>query len=153
MTDHAHDAEVPKHILVGTDGSATATRAVVKAATLAKALDANLTIVSAYSRRAPGGVTVPVDDAWEARSSLAADERVGRAVEEAKAVGTHAVSGRSVAGDAADVLIDEAERDRVDLLVVGSKGLQSSARFLLGSVPNKISHNAPCDLLIVDTRD
>ena len=62
-----------------------------------------------------------------------------------------AVSGDAVAGDPAEVLLSEAEKRGVDLLVVGSKGMQSSSRFLLGSVPNNVSHHTPCDLLIVRT--
>ncbi len=53
-------------------------------------------------------------------------------------------------GDPATVLLDEAERG-YDLLVVGNKGMTGAARFLLGSVPNKVSHHAPCALLIVRT--
>ncbi len=152
MTEPAQtDGGLPKRILVGTDGSETAGRAVRKAVELAKGVNADLLIVSAYSRRAPGGSMVPAEDAWEARASLAAEERVTRAVEEARAAGLTSVSGRSAAGDAADVLINEAEREGTDLLVVGSKGMQSSARFFLGSVPNKIAHHSPCDLLIVET--
>lgn len=54
------------------------------------------------------------------------------------------------AGDPATVLLDEAEGG-YDLLVVGNKGMTGVARFLLGSVPNKVSHHAPCALLIVRT--
>ncbi len=73
------------------------------------------------------------------------------AVEAAKGLGVSAVSGEAVVGDPAEVLLQQAEKLGVDLLVVGSKGMQSSTRFLLGSVPNNVSHHTPCDLLIVHT--
>ena len=54
-------------------------------------------------------------------------------------------------GDAADAILDVAEEQRADLIVVGNKGMTGAKRFLLGSVPNKISHHAPCSVLIVRT--
>jgi nucleotide-binding universal stress UspA family protein len=55
------------------------------------------------------------------------------------------------AGDAADAILDVAEEQQCDLIVVGNKGMTGAKRFLLGSVPNKISHHAPCSVLIVRT--
>ena len=117
---------------------------------MAKALGADLIVVSAYSRRAPG-VSTGVEDTYAAEASLAAERLVNEAAEQAKAAGLDSAWGRAVAGDAADALVGEAERAGVDLLVVGSKGMQSSSRFLLGNVPNKVSHHAPCDVWIVQT--
>ncbi len=54
-------------------------------------------------------------------------------------------------GDAADAILDVAEEQRTDLIVVGNKGMTGAKRFLLGSVPNKVSHHAPCSVLIVRT--
>ena len=54
-------------------------------------------------------------------------------------------------GDAADAIIDVAEEQRSDLIVVGHKGMTGATRFLLGSVPNKVSHHAPCSVMIVRT--
>ncbi len=54
-------------------------------------------------------------------------------------------------GDPADAIIDVAEEQHCDLIVVGNKGMTGAKRFLLGSVPNKISHHAPCSVLIVRT--
>ena len=52
-------------------------------------------------------------------------------------------------GDAADAILDVAEEQGSDLIVVGNKGMTGATRFLLGSVPNKVSHHAPCSVLIV----
>jgi nucleotide-binding universal stress UspA family protein len=54
-------------------------------------------------------------------------------------------------GDPADALLEVAEEEGADLIVVGNRGMTGAKRFLLGSVPNKISHHAPCSVLIVRT--
>jgi nucleotide-binding universal stress UspA family protein len=154
MPDSTGTGSHIRKVLVGTDGSATAAVAVRKAATLAAALDAELVIVSAFSARPPGGglgTSYTSDAAWAATAEAAAREHVDAAVQAAKEAGVAVASGDAVGGDPADVLLGEAERRDVDLLVVGSKGMQSSSRFLLGSVPNKVSHHSPCDLMIVHT--
>jgi nucleotide-binding universal stress UspA family protein len=142
-----------KKILVGTDGSNTAAIAVNRAAVIAAAIGAELVVVSAYSGQPPGklGSHIGSDAAWHATAEAAAKEHVNSAVEAAKGLGVSSVSGEAVAGDPAEVLLQQAEKLGIDLLVVGSKGMQSSTRFLLGSVPNNVSHHTPCDLLIVQT--
>ena len=62
------------------------------------------------------------------------------------AAGTHARQG-----DPADAILDVAEESGADLVVVGNKGMTGAKRFLLGSVPNKVSHHAPCSVLIIRT--
>src|ERR687884_226014 len=54
-------------------------------------------------------------------------------------------------GDPADAILDVAEERKADLIVVGNKGMTGAKRFLLGSVPNKVSHHAPCYVLIIRT--
>ena len=54
-------------------------------------------------------------------------------------------------GDPASLLIDAADDSGDDVIVVGSKGMTGAKRFILGSVPNKVSHHAPCDVIIVHT--
>ena len=51
-------------------------------------------------------------------------------------------------GEPADAILDVAEEENADLIVVGNKGMTGAKRFLLGSVPNKVSHHAPCSVLI-----
>lgn len=120
-----------ERILVGTDGSETATRAVDRAIEVAAATGARVTILSAGRADRAQAVV----DAEQARLA-------GAGV---------ALEGRAVTGDAAAALVEEAERGNYDLLVVGNKGMTGASRFLLGSVPNKVSHHAPCALLIVRT--
>jgi nucleotide-binding universal stress UspA family protein len=54
-------------------------------------------------------------------------------------------------GDPADAILDIAEERGSDLIVLGNKGMTGAKRFLLGSVPNKVSHHAPCSVLIIRT--
>ena len=54
-------------------------------------------------------------------------------------------------GDAADAILDVADDENADLIVVGNKGMKGARRFLLGSVPDKISHHASCSVLIIRT--
>ena len=54
-------------------------------------------------------------------------------------------------GDPADAILDVAEEQSADLIVVGNKGMTGAKRFLLGSVPNKVSHHAPCSVMIIRT--
>jgi nucleotide-binding universal stress UspA family protein len=53
--------------------------------------------------------------------------------------------------DVADTIVKAAEDLGSDLIVVGNRGMSGVSRFVLGSVPNKVSHHCPCSLLIVNT--
>ena len=121
-------------IVVGTDGSDTARQAVREAVELASALGASTELVSAY---APGS-----------REEVEATLREAGAEVEAAGV---AVRTYAREGDAADAILDVAEERGADLIVVGNKGMTGAKRFLLGSVPNKVSHYAPCSVLIIRT--
>lgn len=75
------------------------------------------------------------------------------AAEQAKAVGVATVSYQAVDGEPSEALLLVTQEQDADLLVVGSKGMQSTARFLLGPVANKVSRKVDCDLLIVETSE
>jgi nucleotide-binding universal stress UspA family protein len=144
-----------KRIVVGTDGSKTARQAVSHAAQLAKATGAALDIVSAYEpvpserlrdeqQQVPGDIAHGVGPREDVNAEL--DSASGEASRECVDVKTHAREG-----DPADVILDVAEEVGADLVVVGNKGMTGARRFLLGSVPNKVSHHAPCGVYIVRT--
>jgi nucleotide-binding universal stress UspA family protein len=143
-------------ILVGTDGSDTAHAALLRAIELAAGLRARLGIVSAYEpgsdpRQRGEQVVAPKD----AQSAINPHEAVLALLDEGRAeaveAGVAEVETFARQGDAADAIIDVAEEQRSDLIVVGNKGMTGAKRFLLGSVPNKVSHHAPCSVLIVRT--
>jgi nucleotide-binding universal stress UspA family protein len=147
-----------RSIVVGTDGSETANLAVRHAAELAKAFGSKLTIITAFTPQGGDAVAraqheVPHDLQWMLTDSAQADDRAQSGAAAAKAIGAPEVRIRTGSGDPAGVLLEIADEISADLIVVGSRGMTSTSRFLLGSVPNKISHHAPCDLVIVRTVD
>jgi nucleotide-binding universal stress UspA family protein len=141
-----------KSIVVGTDGSETAEIALQRAVELAGLSGAKLHIVSAYEP-APArvGGNQPVAEAaeWSVGSDFKVDAVLQRAQETARG-GNIDVEVHAPKGDAADSLIEAAKEHGADLIVLGSRGMRG-ARRVLGSVPNKVSHHAPCDVLIVQT--
>lgn len=144
-----------KRIVVGTDGSDSAAEAVRHAAGLAAATGAALDIVSAYEpvprqRLREESERVPDDVAH----AVGPREDVNTVLEGATAIAEQAGVGAATharEGDPADSILDVAEETGADLVVVGNKGMTGARRFLLGSVPNKISHHAPCGVYIVRT--
>ncbi len=143
-------------IVVGTDGSVTATRAVAQAATLAAADGARLVIVTAYTPGKGGAAgvdpdRVPEDLRFVLTDRVQAEElgASGRAV--AKEAGVAKVVVQASAGDPAQVLLEAAKDFDAGLIVVGSRGLGSSAHFILGSVASSVAHHAPCDVLVAHT--
>ena len=143
-------------IVVGTDGSETAIEAVRQATELAKLSGARLDIVSAFepipqqrvkaeAREAPGDVQYEISPREDV--NLILDAATG----EAKKAGIEEVQAHAREGEPADAILDVAEEINADLIVVGNKGMTGARRFLLGSVPNKVSHHAPCSVIIVRT--
>ena len=147
-----------RNVVVGTDGSETAERAVRQAGELAGAHGARLVVVTAYEphgdQLVKGSVGVPDDVKWALTDRHQAEEKAmrGKALaSEAGAAGGGGIVYQAIAGSPADVLLEAANDFEADVIVVGSKGLTGAARFVLGSVASAISHHAPCDVLIVHT--
>jgi nucleotide-binding universal stress UspA family protein len=145
-----------RSILVGTDGSETAHTALRRAIELAAGLGARLEIVSAYEpvadpRLHGEQVITPKDVQWAINPHDDVLALLDQARAEATSAGVAEVETFARQGDAADAIIDVAEEQSCDLIVVGNKGMTGAKRFLLGSVPNKVSHHAPCSVLIVRT--
>jgi nucleotide-binding universal stress UspA family protein len=140
-------------IVVGTDGSDTASQAVDEAVRLAEALKAELHIVSAYEPLRGARIAGAPEGAAKVWAPLP-DEKVETILSEAAAavsarglnVRTHALEE-----DPADALLKVAADVGAQLIVVGSKGMHGTARLALGKVPNKVSHRARCNVLIVST--
>jgi len=144
-----------KRIVVGTDGSETATEAVRQAIELAQASEARLDIVAAFepvgsSRLREEKGELPGDVQYGAGPREDVNVTLDGAIGKAKQQGVEA-EPYPREGDPADAILDVAEETNADLIVVGNKGMTGAKRFLLGSVPNKVSHHAPCAVLIVRT--
>ena len=142
-------------IVVGTDGSDTAADAVRQAIELAKLSGAQLSVVSAFApvsgRRVQGEkLNAPADVQYEIGPredvNLVLDAAAADARKQGIEVQTHPVEG-----DPADAILNVAEQTKADLIVVGNKGMTGARRYFLGSVPNNISHHAPCSVLIART--
>ena len=144
-----------RSIVVGTDGSDTATTAVRQAIELARAVGARIELVSAYepvsdARLREESVVVPKDLHWMINPREDVLATLEEAAGEIRAAGIE-VEMFARQGDPADAILDVAEERGSDLIVVGNKGMTGAKRFLLGSVPNKVSHHAPCSVLIIRT--
>ena len=121
-----------ERILVATDGSETATRAVDRAVKVAQATGGTLTLLTA----AP---------------PAQADAILAREMKRLADAGVQ-LETRASERDAASAIVEAAEGGDYDLVVVGNKGMTGSKRFFtLGSVPNKVSHHLATNLLIVRT--
>lgn len=142
-------------VLVGTDGSASSFRAVSRAAEVAEGMGSTLLIVTAYRPMSPKEQKAAAEqlgsDAYKVQGSAPAEDALRDAKEIAIRAGASKVETLAVEGDPVDVLADSAAKRKIDLLVVGNRGLNSLAGRILGSVPQNISHRAHCDVLIVHT--
>lgn len=145
------------HVLVGTDGSETAELAVRHAAAIAVACGCRLTVLSAFSDPDAQDLAevqdqLPEDLRWQVTGVAQAEERAKAASNLARQLGADA-HPRVERGAPADVILDVLDVGDFDLVVVGSRGLSSPTRFILGNVPNAISHHALCDVAIIHTAD
>ena len=166
------DVDAYEKVLVGTDGSPTALRAVEMAAQLCNALGLTPTVVCSYEAlsdeemrkiktAAQGDVlsqwathselgSVPNEFRWRIPGAAQAEDVLERAFDHAAKFGVEPVT-RAVEGAPADTLIHIAKQENFDMLAVGSVGMSGAKRFMLGNVPHRISHHAPTDVLILHT--
>ena len=130
-------------------------QAVRQAIELAKLTGAQLSIVSAYQpvsgRAGPRRAgEAPADVQYEIGPREDVNLVLDAAAADAKAAGVE-VQTHPVEADPADAILNVAEETKADLIVVGNKGMTGARRYLLGSVPNNVSHHAPCSVIIVRT--
>ena len=149
-------------IVVGTDGSEGASKAVLAAAELAAGQpEAVLHIVTVQKPLSPTAIAasemaaaapVAAERGWEDEIKTELEQTLGRAADAAGRAGKTRIETHARFGSPAEVLCDMAAHLQADLIVVGNRGMRGGRRFL-GSVPNTVSHHAPCSVLIVDTID
>jgi nucleotide-binding universal stress UspA family protein len=144
-----------RSIVVGTDGSETANEAVRQAAELAATLGARVHLVCVYeplpsAHVGQGETDVPTEAGWVLRPRADVDATLAAAAAVFAAAGVE-VDLYGQRGDPADAILDVAEERGADLIIVGNRGRTGAKRFLLGSVPNRLSHYAPCAVLIIRT--
>ena len=138
-----------KTVVVGTDGSPTAERAMARAVELTRTAGGRLHVLTASapgrSSAAPGTRSAAPSTRADFQADVALEAALARVGGDDLDVQQHVATG-----DPAAEIIALAEREDADLIVLGSKGMRGAGR-LLGSIPNTVSHRAPCDLLIVRT--
>lgn len=139
-------------VAVGTDGSGTADKAVEFAIDLAARYEAKIVFISAYvpvaeSRLKREAREAPEDLQWTINPAEDVDATLRDCEERAEERGLRWAS-EARQGDPAKILVELAAGNGADVLVIGNKGME---RKVLGSVPNSVSHNAPCSVLIVKT--
>jgi ubiquinone biosynthesis protein len=127
---------VIERIVVASDRSETALRAVAWAAEMARRYEARLTVVQAF---VPG----PAPEGAETDLAVYAEQACG------PGTGARVITGE----DPATAIVDAAEAERADVLVVGNVGMGGRREFLFGNVPNRVSHNARCTVVIVNTAE
>ena len=158
-------------VIVGTDGSETAMRAVEAVATLASSLGITPVIACAYEpptqheleqmksdpsdpvaqwRSSSDLSSTPEEFRWRIAGATQAEDVLDRAAERAAKKGVEA-EVRALEGNPAEALLSLAEDEGFDLIAVGSVGMSGAQRFKLGNVPHRISHHAPTDVLILHT--
>ena len=133
-------------VMVGTDRSETAERAVQWAATFAEAFGAELHVVQVILAQNPGSTQY---GAAEATRAAGAADGLGTYTQQVAGERGHAHV--VVHDDPAMAIVEAAEEHAIDVLVVGNAGMAGRKEFLLGNVPNRISHNARCTVIIVNT--
>jgi nucleotide-binding universal stress UspA family protein len=141
-----------ERIAVGTDGSDTAQKAVDFALDMAERYGAKVIVASAYTpvsedRLRKEQTEAPQEIQWSINPSEDVDSTL-RAVEDAAKERGLDYASEARNGDPAEVLCEIAEAHDADVIVVGNKGME---RRILGSVPNTVSHKAPCSVMIVKT--
>jgi nucleotide-binding universal stress UspA family protein len=139
-------------ILVGTDGSETAKQAVTETVRLATALGAQVHVVSAYEplRARVTGAPEGAAQVWQPLPDDKVESILDQAAAGIRLAGLE-VTPHAVRKDPADALIQVANEVNATMIVVGSKGMHGARRLALGNVPNKVSHQARCNVLIVAT--
>jgi nucleotide-binding universal stress UspA family protein len=139
-------------IVVGTDGSETAKQAVSEAVRLAKALSAPVHVVSAYQpmHARVSGAPEGAAKVWQPLPDDEVERILTEAVAGVRLAGLE-VTSHAIRKDPADALLHVADEVGASMIIVGSKGMHGARRLALGNVPNKVSHHARCNVLIVAT--
>ncbi|HYE37598.1 universal stress protein [Methylocaldum sp.] len=145
MQNHLENVAV-KRVMVGTDRSETAEQAVRWAAAFAERYGAELFVVQVIQPQNPASTEFGA--AERTRAAAANDELTSHARQLAGERGRASVV---LDADPAMAMVRAAEQEAIDVLVVGNSGMAGRKEFLLGNVPNRISHNARCTVIIVNT--
>lgn len=142
-------------IAVGTDGSATALRAVSTAASMANAYDAKLVIVTAFYNvnSSMWGSPSTGEDQVPLISEDMADTFLTQATEAAEAEGVKDIKVLARSGDPVNVMTSVVQEEGADVLVVGNKGVHSLRGRVFGNVATELMRKSPVDVMVVNTEN
>jgi len=132
----SNDGLAVRRVLVATDRSETAERAVRFATEMAERYGAELFVLRVLLS----------DDGTRAEATRELAEYAE------SLAGERGRSSVVIGADPAEAIVESARREKADVLVVGSVGMTGRREFLLHNVPNRVSHNAPCTVVIVHTQ-
>jgi nucleotide-binding universal stress UspA family protein len=138
-------------IIVATDGSTTANRAIDVGASLAKATGADLILLTIGGSVTGAELRTLADTAGDLSDTMqsAADKILKQARRRAQRLGVRSIILKTGWGDAGDAIIDGVQRSKADLLVIGRRGQSRLSALLLGSVSQKLASFAPCAVMVV----
>lgn len=139
-----------RRILHATDFSRASGRAFAHAVALARRNDARLLVLHVVTPPSPFADAEPASS-WlelEARATAWARRQLARLVSRATKAGARS-RGLLVRGTPADVIVGQARRERVDVIVIGTHGRSGLGRLFMGSVASRVLHQAPCPVITV----
>jgi nucleotide-binding universal stress UspA family protein len=134
-----------QRILLAVDGSENSYRAIPVAADLARRYEGEVIVLHVREHELTWGADIDIETDREAVTLV--DDIVRRLKEDEVNVSGDVI--RVPVGNAAKAIVDVASRDRVDLVVMGTRGLSEWGRLLMGSVADKVLHLAACPVLVV----
>jgi ubiquinone biosynthesis protein len=137
-----------RRILVATDGSDRARRAVDWAAEMAERYEADLVLLRVLVAQ-----TAPGTQAGAAEATRFGRDERDLAAEVERLAGRRGKARVVVDDKPARAICEVADEEGADVLIMGNAGMSGRKEFLLGNVPNWVSHNAPCTVIIVNTSD
>jgi nucleotide-binding universal stress UspA family protein len=144
LSDGRVATEMISTIAIGTDGSATADKAVDVGREMARRFDAEVVLLSVFRDSPP---STSDETQWAFNPDARLRELLSRTERRLEREGIECTTLIGE-GDPAKTLVQLAEQCDADVLVIGNKGMN---RRVLGSVPNSVAHNAPCSVLVVKT--
>ena len=139
----------PRNILVPVDFSESSEKAASAAGALAEKTGATVHLLHAY--------LIPVESAGlaQAVSQQYVDQFVGESKAQLKELAAKACPGATLgpllveSGDPRDVILAEAKKLNVELIVMGTHGRRGISRAIIGSVAESVVRHAPCSVLVV----
>lgn len=145
-------------ILVPTDGSEHAARAVAVASDLAAKYEAELTVLHVMEEIGTSRIPAElesyariehVDVSERDMLTAIANQIVGRAATQAHEAGARKVIEEVAAGSPGPTVVEYAQKHGIDLIVMGRRGLGRVADLLMGSVSHRVAQLADCACLTV----